>query len=200
MTARTGLAPDCLHLCIDMQRLFGPEGPWALSWMTRILGRVERLVRHDPERTIFTRFIPPTEAEEMPGTWQAYFEKWPEVTRDRLDPDLLRLLPELETFCPPARLFDKPVYSPWQDGRLHALLQAEGISRLIISGGETDICVLATAMGAIDRGYAVTLAADALCSARDATHDAAIRIFRSRFSVQVEVADVDEILIRHGHG
>ena len=26
-----------VHLCIDMQRLFSDEGPWATPWMTRVL-------------------------------------------------------------------------------------------------------------------------------------------------------------------
>ena len=51
--------PDCLHLCVDMQRLFGPGYPWSMAWFQRILPAVTALVGHDPARTIFTRFIPP---------------------------------------------------------------------------------------------------------------------------------------------
>ena len=31
------------HLCIDMQLLFSPAGPWPTPWMTRVLPVVEAL-------------------------------------------------------------------------------------------------------------------------------------------------------------
>lgn len=49
-------------------------------------------------------------------------------------------------------------------------------------------------MDAVDAGYRVVLAADALCSASDDSHDAMLRHFGSRFSQQVEVAATGEIL------
>lgn len=42
-----------------MQRLFAEGGPWPTPWMPRVLPTVEKLVTRAPERTIFTRFIPP---------------------------------------------------------------------------------------------------------------------------------------------
>jgi nicotinamidase-related amidase len=65
---------------------------------------------------------------------------------------------------------------------------------LIISGGETDVCVLAAVMDAVDAGYRVILAEDALCSVSDESHDAMLRQFGARFSQQIEVASVEEIL------
>ena len=50
---------------------------------------VQRLDAGFPERTVFTRFITPQRAEEMPGAWRRYYEAWPETTRDRLDVRLL---------------------------------------------------------------------------------------------------------------
>lgn len=191
-----GFGPGVVHLCIDMQRLFGPDSPWTLPWMGRILSAAVRLAEHDPARTVFTRFIPPRRAEDAGGTWRPYFEKWPEVTREHMDDDLLRLVPALERFAPPARVLDKPVYSPWHGGGLDRLLEGRGIHTVILSGGETDICVLAAVFGAVDRGYRVILASDALCSAFDATHDAAMRIYRRRLTVQVEVLSVADILAR----
>jgi len=97
---------------------------------------------------------------------------------------------------PPATVVDKHVYSPWTEGAMDRLLAGSGIDTLIISGGETDICVLATVLGAIDRGYRVVLVRDALCSASDETHDALMTLYLSRFSQQVEAASLDEILTR----
>jgi nicotinamidase-related amidase len=63
-----------------------------------------------------------------------------------------------------------------------------------VSGGETEVCVLATVMGAIDYGHRVIIATDALCSSADSTHDAMLEIYGSRFGMQVETAPVKEIL------
>ena len=65
---------------------------------------------------------------------------------------------------------------------------------LVISGGETDVCVLAAVMDAVDAGYRVVLAADALCSVSDEFHDAMLRHFGSRFSQQIEVVSTEEVL------
>ena len=31
------LPPTATHVCVDMQRLFGPGTEWALAWMPRVL-------------------------------------------------------------------------------------------------------------------------------------------------------------------
>ena len=61
-TART------VHLCIDMQRIFSSDGLWATPWMSRVLPFVAELAGRFPQRTVFSRFIPPERPEEMPGT------------------------------------------------------------------------------------------------------------------------------------
>jgi nicotinamidase-related amidase len=91
--------------------------------MERVLSVVARLVERAPERTAFTRFIPPQTAEDAPGMWKRYYRKWPNVTRARIDPDLLDLAPALQKFVPPAAVFDKPVYSAFATGALHPFLQ-----------------------------------------------------------------------------
>ena len=65
---------------------------------------------------------------------------------------------------------------------------------VLISGGETDVCILATVLAAIDRGYRVVLAEDALCSSSDESHDAMIGLFTRRFDIQIEVAPSSVIL------
>lgn len=115
------------------------------------------------------------------------------MLRDSLDPAQLRLRAPLDSLVPPALIFDRPVYSPWIGGRLHALLRRRDISTLIVTGGETDICVLASVLGAVDRGYRVVVA-DAVCSSTDQGHDAAMTLYRTRLAHQIEVAPAAEVM------
>jgi nicotinamidase-related amidase len=43
---------------------------------------------------------------------------------------------------------------------------------LVITGSEPDLCALATVLGAVDLGYAVTVATVAICSFSDEGYDA----------------------------
>jgi nicotinamidase-related amidase len=89
---------------------------------------------------------------------------------------------------------DKRCYSPWLGTDLHDRLQVRGIDTLVVSGAETDVCVLAAVLGAVDRGYRVVIPTDALCSSSDQTHDALLTLYRDRYGQQVETAIADEIL------
>jgi nicotinamidase-related amidase len=65
---------------------------------------------------------------------------------------------------------------------------------LIITGGETDVCVLSTVLGAVDRGYRVIVVPDALCSSSDTTHDAGLKLYSERYAEHVETVAADQIL------
>lgn len=177
-----------------MQRLFGPGYPWAVPWLEKVLPAVEALCAQHPEQTVFTRFIPASRPGEGRGAWGRYYRRWASATLEQVGPDAIRLVPALERFVPPARVFDKHVYSPWSEGHLDEPLSAMGVDTIILSGGETDVCVLATALGAVDRGFRVVLAADALCSSSDDTHDALMELYLSRYSEHIEVVNTDEVL------
>lgn len=191
---RFGKLRDWVHLCIDMQLMFAEPTAWQTPWLNRILPQVVRLVEREPARSLFTRFVPPASPEEVGGTWQRYYRRWPEMTLQRLDAGLVELVPALARFVPPARMLDKPVYSPWHDGRLHRQLQADRINTLVISGAETEVCVLAAVMGGIDHGYRIVLVTDAICSSADPTHDAMLEIYHSRYGMQVETVTTEEVL------
>ncbi len=187
------LGNNWVHLCIDMQLMFAEATEWHTPWMERVLPKVVNLVELDPARTIFTRFLPPHCAEQVSGTWRRYYERWASMTRDRLHPDLIEIVPELRTFIPPAQVADKYVMSAWADGLLQTRLKAAEVDTLFISGAETEVCVLATVMGAIDRSYRVIIVSDAVCSGADSTHDAMLGIYRSRFGMQVETVTAEEM-------
>jgi nicotinamidase-related amidase len=177
-----------------MQTMFAEATPWHMPWLRRVLPSVVALVEHDPPRTLFTRFIPASRPGEGVGLWRDYYRRWSSMTLEQLAPSMVDLIPELAIYTPPARTFDKFVYSPWTGTDLAQRLRAEGIDTLIVSGGETDVCVLATVLGAVDWGFRVIVATDAICSSADETHDAVMTIYHSRFAEQVETATVDTIL------
>ena len=89
---------------------------------------------------------------------------------------MIGLVPDLAKFVPPARTYDKHVYSPWTGSNLHQQSRSAGSDTVIITGGETDVCVLATMLGASDWGFRIILVTDALCSSADETHDAMMSI------------------------
>jgi len=186
----------CIHLCVDMQRMFAESTDWQTPWMPRVLPHVHRLAEAHPERTIFTRFIPAARPGEGRGTWATYSQRWADMTRERLDPDLIDLVPDLARFVPPAQVIDKAVYSPWLDTDLDERLRARGADTLIVTGAETDVCVLAAVLGGVDLGYRIVLATDALCSSCDEAHDALLLMYRMRYGHQVETMTTAEILDR----
>ena len=189
-----GTPRAAVHLCVDMQRLFGPEGPWPTPWMPRVLPVVQDIATRHTARTVFTRFVPPHTPSDRPGMWQPYFERWRETTREQMDPALIGLMPGLARLSPPAVTLDKPAYSAFSAPGLMPLLESGGIRTLIITGGETDVCVLATVMAAVDLGFRVILVKDALCSSSDQGHDFLVTLFHQRFSSQVETVTAEEVL------
>jgi nicotinamidase-related amidase len=188
------LGRSTAHLAIDMQRLFAEPGPWCVPWLPRVLPNVVEIAARHPEHTVLTRFMPPAEPEQMPGAWRDYYRHWRAMTRTELDERLLDLVEPLQRLAPPARICDKAVYSAFGHRGLAEWLRQRGTDTLVVTGGETDVCVLATVMGAIDLGFRVVLPTDALCSASDGTHDAMLLLFRERFSQQVAAVSTEQVL------
>lgn len=188
------LTDRSVHLCVDMQQLFGAEGPWPTPWLERVLPIAVRLAERFPERTVFTRFITPANAAELPGSWKSYYERWKLATREHLDPRLLELLPPLAQFVPPAQVIDKTRYSAFAFSQLAGHLESRGADALIVTGAETDVCVLATVLGAVDRGYRVILVSDGVCSVSDEGHDRLLSLYQQRFSQQIETTDSETVL------
>lgn len=190
---RPAVPASAVHLCLDMQNLIGPAGPWAARWAERILPAIVSLVERAPERCIFTRFVPPAEATELPSCWRSFYRAWPGMTAREVDPDAIELMAPLKLFTPPAPVLDKTRFSAFSNSALHARLQTMGAETVIVSGAESDMCVLATALAAIDHGYHVIVATDAVCSSADPGHEAALRLYRDRFSQQMQTMTTEQI-------
>jgi nicotinamidase-related amidase len=178
-----------IHICLDMQNLIGPEGPWAARWAELVLPAVVSLIEHAPEQTFFTRFVPPREVPAR-GAWCDFYSKWNNLPGGHLPPEAFDLLAPLKLFVPPAMVFDKARFSAFTAPGLADGLQAADADTLILSGAESDMCVLATALGGIDLGYRIVIATDAICSASDPCHEAVQRLYSERYSAQVRALPV----------
>jgi nicotinamidase-related amidase len=100
----------------------------------------------------------------------------------------------LTHLIPPATVIDKPAYSAFSKSVLAAFLREKNVDTLIITGSETDVCVLATVLDAVDMGFRVIVVEDALCSSFDQGHDALMTLYRNRFSEQIELMNQADIL------
>jgi nicotinamidase-related amidase len=109
---------------------------------------------------------------------------------------LLELMPPLAALCPPATVIDKTRYSTLAEPKLAEHLRQREADALIVSGSETDVCVLATVLNAVNIGYRVIVVRDAVCSSSDEGHDMLMRLHHARYTEQIETADAATILTR----
>jgi len=184
---------DALHLCIDMQRIFLEPGPWYCPRGLDILPAVRRLIDQAPGRSLFTRFITARSPETARGNWRRYYRHWHAVTQAEAGPDVLDLHGELAALAAPGDVYDKPTHDALLSEAFRERIVREDPSALVFSGIETEVCVLATALTAVDLGYRTVIASDAVASSVPAAHDACLAQIYPRFDQQIELATVDEI-------
>ena len=183
-----------INVVVDMQRLFGEATVWHTPSLADVVAPIGRLVSHAPDRTVFTRFMTPVTAVEAVGVWGDYYRHWSTVTTEGMSPDLLDIVPALSGWLPPALQADKTTHSAFNSGEFASQLAGLGAATVVLCGVETDVCVLATAMDAIDRGIGVIVATDAVTSSDVASHRACLDHVYPRFDQQVRLMTVDEIV------
>lgn len=179
---------------MDLQRIFYDETHWRVAAIDDIKGAIDHIVSLEPSKSIFTLFTTPPNPEDAYRAWQDYYRKWNSMTASKCATSSHVLIDEFEHYCPPARRFLKQTYSPWVSGELHQILVKEGVEYLIITGVETDVCVLGTVLGAVDLGYKVVLIEDGICSSSKVAHQSILKLFRNRFSAQVTVCSTEDLL------
>lgn len=183
---------DAIHLVVDMQELFRSHPDWGTQALSDVIAPIQRLVQARPENAYFSRFIPPLAGEEATGAWRRYYRRWHRVPLDSMDPQLVEVVAEL---LPSARrIVDKAGYSALGNPGFRAAMTATPEQCLILTGVETDVCVLSTVMEAMDLGLRVIVASDAVTSSVTQCHGLALEILEQRFDEQVEIATVDEII------
>lgn len=79
---------------------------------------------------------------------------------------------------------------------LMAALSSLSADTLVVTGAESDVCILATVLHAVDLGYRVVLVRDGICSTSDEGHDALMKVFHGRYTHQIETASAEEVLSR----
>jgi nicotinamidase-related amidase len=176
-----------------MQLMFALETKWASEAIWRALPGILKISDRYTSQTVFTRFICPRELSETTGQWTRFYADAEGMLSNNLHPSMMELLPELKKFIPPARTVDRKVFSALDSTELKTQLTQESINTLVITGFETDVCVLATVLAAIDLGYRVVLVKDALASSNEAGEKAALHQVFSRFDQQIEVIDTEEL-------
>ncbi|WP_374655482.1 cysteine hydrolase family protein [Dongia sp.] len=187
------LTDRSLHIVVDMQEVFASNPQWGFAGIYRIVPAIARLARAKPMATLWTRFISAHSAAEAEGSWAALYRKWPGATLSAgaemgILPDLLPLVSS------DAAVFDKPTYSAFHNPAFARALKDRRADTLVMSGVETDVCVLATLMDAVDRGYFVVMPEDALASSDPDGHRHILDIIPRRLQSQVFCAPVAEIL------
>jgi nicotinamidase-related amidase len=186
--------PRTVLAIVDAQRVFHERTAWQVPDLADIMPNLCRLAGHRPRQLILTRFLTPGSADESKGMWRAYYRHWPSVTLDNMPAEMLDVVPDLAAYAPPAEVCDKTTYSSFGSGTFAASLLRRGADSLVLAGVETDACVWATALPAIDLGLRVVIASDAVTSASREAHRAVLDVLLPRLRPMVEAATTDAIL------
>ena len=188
------LGADTVHVVIDMQRLFDEETGWRVPDLAAVLRPIGKLIEHRPARALYARFITPASIGESKGAWQRYYRQWPQVIRDRLPVGIFDLVAPLAGQAAPHQQFDKEGFSAFSGPAFPGMLRDLGASTLVLSGVETDVCVLSTALEAIERGLRVVIATDAVTSSSPAGHRATLDHVLPRFEPMLDLAPSADII------
>ena len=183
-----------VHLAIDMQRVFADATAWQMADFHAIVPHVAAIAAALPGRTLFSRFVVPHLAEHAPGHWQNYYRRWAAFTGAVMDPALIEVVDALAHHATPDTLIDKPTYSIFEARDCPQRLAALRADTLVFTGVETDVCVLASLMAAVDRGFRVVAVADALASSSRAGHEATLQHVLTRLPDQVEITFTADVL------
>ena len=188
------LARPCLHVAVDMQHLFAGPTVWHTPGLSDILPRVVLLARHASGHTVFTRFVCAQRPEDATGAWRSYYERWRSVTLAEMGRRPLDLVDPLRELVPPARVCDKSTHSSFNSGDFRSVVERSGAEVLVLTGVETDVCVLGTALDAIDEGLYVVVVSDAVASSVPECHRVTLESILPRFDEQAAISTTTEVL------
>jgi len=172
-----------MHVVIDMQRLFAEDTVWHTPSLHDILPNVLRLCAAFEARTLFAKFMLPETPDHAPGRWQAYYRRWSMLTGSAVDPACQDLVAPLAALAAPEVQVEKFTYSVFKAPGFAERLRAQGVERLVFSGVETDVCVLAS-----------VLVSDAVGSSDPIAHRATLDHILARLPEQIDILSTDDIV------
>ncbi|WP_454619076.1 isochorismatase family cysteine hydrolase [Bradyrhizobium cenepequi] len=86
-----------------------------------------------------------------------------------------------------------PSHSTFFRSPLASFLLDKQVRTVIVTGAETDVCVLSTVLDAANLGFRVIIVEDALCSSSDVGHDALMRMYRLRVTEQIDLVKAEQL-------
>jgi len=104
------------------------------------------------------------------------------------------IVPELAPL-PGEPVIDKPGKGAFHATDLHAILQARGITQLVVTGVTTEVCVNTTVREANDRGYDCLVVAECCGSYFPEFHEAGLRMIAAQGGIFGWVGHLDDVLL-----
>ncbi len=169
---------DSALLIIDMINDFGkPDGNLYVPGVENIIPKISDLItraRESSRPVIYVCDSHDRDDEE--------FERWGPHAIEGTPGSMVveELKPAPEDFIVPKKRF-----SAFYNTRLEEILREQGIKHLVITGTVTNICVFASALDALMRGYKVTVMKDAVWGINPEDHEYALRQLKEVFGVEV---------------
>ena len=176
-----------LLIVVDMQEVVARDTLWHLPGVRDLLPTITQLTDAFGDDVAYSRHVPAPDGGH--GTWKRFYENWKALDED---PSNWDLMPELAGRS--GIHAAKSTYSVFGAPELRAQLDRD--DELILCGVETDCCVLATALEAIDHGVPVTVVEDAVASPSPTGHEGALALFRRLDDDQVKVTTAARLLAR----
>lgn len=91
---------------------------------------------------------------------------------------------------------DKPGNLEFSRAGFVAALRRRGVTTLVVTGGETGVCVLGTGCKRSTLAFASCRRQMPCAAPRDGAHDAIVDLLRTRFASQVEATTTEDLLRR----
>ena len=149
--------PSTVLVVVDMQKLFLTErkSPWSSPKLMSIIPNIEKIIKTIGKRNvIFTRFVPPKRWQDHIGSWRTYYRLNRSITRENISEESFKIVDELQPYISKQSLADrKKSSSIFTYGGFQTKIKLKPAKFVVFVGIETDYCVLAGAVDAMNRGY-----------------------------------------------
>lgn len=169
----------CALLIVDMLNCFDFSGGETLKQKAAAAARAIAALRRDVEAAQ----QPVIYVNDNFGEWHSEKSRLVERAMDRNGGVLSPILPDENDY-----FIIKPQFSGFYATNLPVLLPKLGVSRLILTGIQTDICVLFTAADAHMRDYSLWIPEDCVAAVDDERGQGALSIMRETMAAETRAS------------